>query len=189
MLDYFYYLPHALRHFNCKVLMEDLKNTIEWKDLSFNGQRKEALFNRTNHPYYFDKRGAIKPDYHQHEPLSLSLVWAAAERLAGCSFEACFVNLYMGTGGNIGWHKDNSPSIDLRRPVAVVTLGEKSVVNIRETSDTSASYGIEPEPGSMYMMMPGFQEKYEHMVPDLNTGAPRMSLVFRPLSGYVRVPA
>lgn len=102
-------------------LRQSLIEQVQWE--VHDTDRREALFLRRAWPYFYSKERGPRPLHYQPEPHALRLIWDAVERHTGHLYEACFINHYMGSGGNLGWHADNSPSIDQRRPVSVLTLG------------------------------------------------------------------
>lgn len=147
--------------------------------------RKEAMFLKESVPYYYNNRLAERHVPFQKIPAALQTIWDAVERATWCQYGACFINVYEGQSGEIGWHKDDSPSIDASKPVTVVTLGEERPLEIRKTESKEVLTHT-PKHGSIYMMPPRFQELYDHRVPaviDPNAGL-RISLVFRALSGF-----
>lgn len=108
----------------------------------------------------------------------------------GTILEACFLNWYKDKRDHLGYHADNSPLIDPKRPIAVLTFledGEKGVARelwMRKIDPRSS--GSLPDAkqklghGSLLVMGAGMQQTWEHRIPksDVECGA-RISATFR----------
>jgi alkylated DNA repair dioxygenase AlkB len=142
--------------------------------------RREILFNRSGKDYLFNKGRGVRPHVPQPEPDALKSVWERVEATMGMRFEVCFVNDYWRNGAHIGWHQDNSPSIDWSRPVTVLSVGESTVIRFREIANHENVWAFECDNGTVCAMESGVNDLYEHEVPGVHVnGLGRMSLVFR----------
>jgi alkylated DNA repair dioxygenase AlkB len=101
----------------------------------------------------------------------------------GACFNVCFLNRYDHQKHQLGWHADDSPSMDHDHPIAVVSLGAEREIWWRP----AAASGIVPANqrqklghGSLFIMPAGFQNHYQHRIPkaDREVGV-RVSLTFR----------
>lgn len=95
----------------------------------------------------------------------------------------CFLNRYEGERNALGWHSDDSPDTASSDPISVVSFGEPREIWWRRIGDTGAVPEENRkllEPGSLFVMPPGFQEKFEHRIPkgSKKMGV-RVSLTFR----------
>lgn len=174
----------ALPLLDLAAVMDSLIQHTQWE--SHDDNRKEALFLRSPLPYYYAHDRGERPLFPQPEPLALQLVWSSIESLFRLPFEACFVNQYLSGEGSIGWHADDSPSIDQRRPVVIVSLGATRVLEVRSTEHPNIVSQYEQAHGSALVMLPGMQAKWQHRVERSLVLGKRVSLVFRGMSGYVR---
>ena len=95
----------------------------------------------------------------------------------------CFLNRYEHERNALGWHSDDSPDTSDAHPISVVSFGEPREIWWRRRGEK----GIVPEsnrmllePGSLFIMPPGFQSTLEHRIPKgpRSMGA-RTSLTFR----------
>lgn len=95
----------------------------------------------------------------------------------------CFLNRYDHQRMALGWHADDFKGMDHSKCVAVVSFGEPREIWWR----AKGQKGIIPpeqrqvlEPGSLFLMPPGFQHTHDHRIPkgDRDMGL-RVSLTFR----------
>ena len=99
----------------------------------------------------------------------------------------CFLNRYDDEKNALGWHSDDSPDTSDAHPISVVSFGEPREIWWRKTG----TKGIVPEsnrkllePGSLFVMPPGFQSEFEHRIPKGSRGMDtRVSLTFRRMVG------
>lgn len=106
-------------------------------------------------------------------------------------FEGCFMNGYTGKRDWLGWHADNSPSIDHKRPIAILTFGQTREIQFREVirpagfkdkGEYGPVSGIQLTSGSLCLMEAGMQQTHEHRIPKAAFEAgPRISMTFRGL--------
>jgi alkylated DNA repair dioxygenase AlkB len=102
------------------------------------------------------------------------------------NFEAVFINLYENEREALGWHSDDSPMMDPKRPIVVVSLGAKRDIMFRlrpelvGNSEPDDPYRCTLENGSLLVMPAGFQQKYQHRIPKSSEKCgPRISFTFR----------
>lgn len=171
-----------------------LRDELAWTQRD-NAPRLEYYVNRYPVPYTYGK-----PPYartYQPQPShpvidTISLVLSAKLETA---FDVCFLNRYVNQSKQLGWHADDSSEMDDLRPIAIVSLGAARDIMFRCRHDTPEGFANEllPNParlnlghGSLCVMPPGFQDRYEHRIPKSSVQcSDRISLVFR---GYVVQP-
>lgn len=98
-------------------------------------------------------------------------------------YNVCFLNRYDDAGQHLGWHADDSPGMDHKHPIAVISFGQARDIWWRTNEQT----GIIPlgqrqllEHGSLFVMPAGFQRTYQHRIPKGGRAmTPRVSLTFR----------
>lgn len=97
---------------------------------------------------------------------------ADLERDTGTRFTACCFQAYRdGTG--CGWHHDRQWGAQ-----AVLSLGVTRTFALRKTGGVVEDH-IRMAHGDLLFMPPGFQDGWEHCVPEENVPGERCSLVFR----------
>lgn len=99
------------------------------------------------------------------------------------NYNVCFLNRYDSRENHLGWHADDSPGMDHKHPIAVVSFGQEREIWWRENG-----YKGEIPPsqrqllghGSLFVMPAGFQMTHQHRIPkgDRNM-LPRVSLTYR----------
>lgn len=176
------YYPRIFSPEDQANVLRRLQSDVKWERHDTN--RVEALFKRHPAPYYYSLTRGERPYHPQLEPSALAYVWENVQAFVGCKFEACFINWYEREVSHIGWHRDNSPSIDQTRPIAVLSLGAGCLVRFRSSLPPITADSLKVEGGSLYVMQAGMQEHYRHAV--YGTAGARLSLVFRGMSGYTR---
>lgn len=101
----------------------------------------------------------------------------------GCNYSVCFLNRYDNQKHQLGWHADDSPTMDRDHPIAVISFGAVREIWWKPQADK----GLVPEDqrqrlghGSLFVMPPRFQDSYFHRIPraDREVGT-RVSLTFR----------
>jgi len=103
-------------------------------------------------------------------------------KYSGVELDGCFVNGYENARDWLGWHADDSPEIDSRRPIAVVSFGAARKIQFRLIADPLSVEEILLEPGSLLLMHPGMQDTWMHRIPKCGSMVrPRISLTYRGL--------
>lgn len=101
----------------------------------------------------------------------------------GANFNVCFLNRYNTQKHQLGWHADDSPTMDRDHPIAVISFGAQREIWWKLQEDK----GIVPPDqrqllghGSLFIMPAGFQDTHFHRIPkaDREVGV-RVSLTFR----------
>lgn len=101
----------------------------------------------------------------------------------GNDYNVCFLNLYADKRQHLGWHADDSPSMDHDHPIAVASFGEARDIWWRR----KGTKGVVPDDqrqllghGSLFVMPAGMQREWEHRIPKHDReAAPRVSMTFR----------
>lgn len=108
-------------------------------------------------------------------------LWKEAEIFAGCEFELCFCNGYVDERNHLGWHADDSDSVDDDRPILVISIGAERDIMFRDR-ECNFVERLKLENGSGLIMKAGMQDTHDHRIPkvDRKTG-PRISFTFRGL--------
>lgn len=108
--------------------------------------------------------------------------WKAAEEFSDCEFELCFCNGYADEKNHLGWHADDSDSVDDSRPILVVSIGAEREIWFRDRERTFVEK-LKLENCSGLLMAAGMQDIHDHRIPkcDRKCG-PRISFTFRGLA-------
>lgn len=143
--------------------------------------RKEAFVAKSFVEYTYG-RGAGERTY-RSEPIPEFMLglWSDVEKASGNAFELCFCNGYIDGRDHLGWHADDSDSVDDNRPIAIVSIGAEREIWFRDNERTFVDKLSLPS-GSLVLMSAGMQDTHEHRIP--KHGAicgPRISFTFRGL--------
>jgi len=163
-------------------LFQTLFEEVNW--LERTPVRKEAFMSLSPLSYtYGSGRGAREYNSTEFHTLVLSIM-NKINYDRGTSYDICFLNLYADETNHLGWHADDSPEMDPNHPISVVSFGEVRPIWWRENShkgEIPAKNRQALEPGSLFVMPPGFQQKYQHKIPKGSRKgmSPRISLTFR----------
>lgn len=95
------------------------------------------------------------------------------------ALDCCFINGYNDERDSLGWHADDSPEMNPREPVVVISLGAERNIMFRN-NESREIQTIRLGHGSLCIMPPGFQQTHQHKIPkgDMPMG-PRVSLTYR----------
>lgn len=183
------YRPNAVA--NAEVVFQYLWNNLPWEQRD-NVPRREVFFNDLGTDYTYGSGLSART----YSPLDTwdEVVYAikiAAEAEFGMKFEGCFCNGYEGLRMHLGYHADDSPSIDTKRPILVYSFGAVRQLWVKPRPDARNETGEAPEAivdkyelgnGSLFLMPPGMQQTHLHRIPKHSADCgPRVSLTFRGL--------
>lgn len=144
--------------------------------------RREYFMSAEPRSYVYGK-GVGEREYHSSPYSAEVLAIQDALNEGGLSYNVCFLNRYDHQRHQLGWHADNSPTMDRDHPIAVVSFGAEREIWWRRQGET----GVTPPGqrrllghGSLFVMPAGFQDLYHHRIPraDRECGV-RVSLTFR----------
>lgn len=151
--------------------------------------RRECYYNDIQVPYTygvaeFARTYFPQPSYHPAVDELRNMV----ERELKTRFEVCFINGYATGSDQLGWHADDSPSMDDGRPIVTMSLYEKEHFP-REIWFIANKFGndirhvekLRLENGSIAIMAPGMQDTHKHRIPksDRQNCGKRISLTLR----------
>lgn len=154
---------------------------LEW--LSVTEARLEYFMSDESRSYTYGKPPF---DREYHSSVYTSPVLAIQDRLnklLDAKFNVCFLNRYNTQKHQLGWHADDSPTMDRDHPIAVVSFGAEREIWWKLQTEKGV---IPPEQrqklghGSLFVMPARFQDTYFHRIPkaDHEVGV-RVSLTFR----------
>lgn len=105
----------------------------------------------------------------------------------GGDYNSVLLNRYANEQDSVSWHSDDEPEMDSKHPIASLSLGASRTFLVRPigpiTKQGAERKGMQTyilSSGSLLLMPPGFQQRYEHCVPKSKTPCgPRVNLTFR----------
>jgi alkylated DNA repair dioxygenase AlkB len=161
-----------------------INEEVEWVQRG-NTPRREAFYCKYPTDYFYGNAEYGRSySANINIPSHLKAVWDVLEGYYGVKYEACFLNKYEHAREHLGWHADDSDSIDDNRPIAVISFGAERELWFRKngTGGVDAIEKLLLENGSMCLMLPGMQDTHQHRIPkhDRECGT-RISLTFRGL--------
>lgn len=172
-----------------EALFKHLWNELPWEDRG--APRREVFFNDNGQPYtYGSGRGERTYAPHPEWNHVVREIQRKAEALFGCKFEGCFINGYADQRQHLGWHADDSPSIDPHRPILVYSFGAAREIWVKPRADVAVTNDRTPvvekyllEPGSLFVMPAGMQQTHLHRIPKHHAACgPRISITLRGLA-------
>lgn len=164
---------------NPDTLFNDILTEIEWEQRD--APRKECFLSTRSDSYTYGSGNGERTYYPKPYGHYAKTLLSVAETFAECKFEACFLNYYEGPRDHLGWHADDSPVIDMERPIVVISLGASREIWFRKNDSRDVEKQL-LAPGSILIMKAGMQLTHQHRIPKhgANCGS-RISLTFRGL--------
>jgi alkylated DNA repair dioxygenase AlkB len=174
-------IPEADTHYYFKRLFQ----TIEWKndEVVIFGKhivtkRKTAWYGDTNFLYAYSNL------------TKEALIWTTelielkdiCEKLSGCSYNSCLLNLYHNGEEGMGWHSDDEKSLKANAAIASLSLGPDRKFSFRHKS-TKETVSLLLENGSLLLMKDTTQTNWQHSLPKSRAVVlPRINLTFRTMA-------
>jgi alkylated DNA repair dioxygenase AlkB len=98
----------------------------------------------------------------------------------GGDYNSVLLNRYANEQDSVSWHSDEEPEMDSDHPIASLSLGAAREFLVRPITSKNAVQSYVLTSGSLLLMPPGFQQRYQHCVPKSRTPcATRVNLTFR----------
>ncbi|MDX1532766.1 MAG: alpha-ketoglutarate-dependent dioxygenase AlkB [Nitrosopumilaceae archaeon] len=157
---------------------------LEWEKRG-NTPRFEYYTNDFDVPYVYGRGRGIREYLPKPKCAFILLLGLCITDYTGHHLEVCFLNRYDDLKDHLGWHSDDSPEMDDKRPICIYSVGDAREIWFRPKGDKNPEnvYKLLMEPGSLVVMEPGMQIEWEHRIPkcDRKCGV-RISLTYR---GYI----
>lgn len=111
---------------------------------------------------------------------------AQLEKLTGCVFNSCLLNLYHNGEEGMGWHSDDEKELDPNAPIVSISFGASRKFSFRhKINKTKATITLEN--GSVLIMHPPTQEYWSHSLVTTKVATPsRINLTFRSIQNESR---
>ncbi|KVP96866.1 hypothetical protein WJ97_13505 [Burkholderia ubonensis] len=164
---------------NPNTIFDALWNELAWERRG-STPRREFYCNEAGVPYVYGS-GAGEREYlpNAWHP-ALAALKSAVEAELGTRFEVAFLNGYEDARDSLGWHADDSDSMDDARPIAIVTLGAEREIWFCPNTDRTDITKLMLGNGSLCVMAPGMQDTHLHRIPKAGFECgPRISITFR----------
>jgi len=98
----------------------------------------------------------------------------------GDDYNSVLLNRYANEQDSVSWHSDDEPEMDSDHPIASLSLGAAREFLVRPIKSKKALQSYVLTSGSLLVMPPGFQQRYQHCVPKSRRPcATRINLTFR----------
>lgn len=142
--------------------------------------RQEAFWSTKDEPYTYGSGLGVRTYHPSPFPESMKNLHIFTHLVTGHYFDLCFLNMYSNERQHLGWHADDSKSIDHSKPIVVQSFGAEREIWTRPNDDKDDVTKILLEEFSFFMMMPGMQQTHQHRIPKSSKKCgPRVSLTWR----------
>lgn len=158
--------------------------------------RHEYFMSLTPREYSYGNKGLGSETY-QSNPFTdpVKFMMKHLNDHFGFELNVCFLNKYDDDHQHLGWHADQFPGMREDQPIVVVSYGAEREIWLKDKRGFKCEDGwvsappngkqpmdqrVKLEEGSLFIMPPGYQDKYLHRIPkhDRPCGW-RVSLTFR----------
>ena len=179
--EYLFY-PNFFSKSESDLLLQKLKDEIEWKQESMNMYGKQINFPRltawygdNDKPYSFSGI-TLQPKIWTKELLEIK---AKIEPLANVQFNSVLLNRYRSGNDSISWHTDAEKELGKNPVIASVNLGATRKFQLRHI-ETKEKIEIDLTHGSLLIMQGELQHFWQHQVPKTKKAVDeRINLTFR----------
>jgi alkylated DNA repair dioxygenase AlkB len=166
---------------NPDALFETLWNDLDWERRA-DAPRREYYCNDVDVPYAYGTGSYVREYLPRPMHPALLPIKAAVEARIGSPMEVCFLNGYFDARDALGWHADDSDSMNDDLPIAIVTVGARREIMFRPNSNTLEIERLWLDNGSLCLMAAGMQDAWQHKIPKAGFACgPRVSMTFRGL--------
>ena len=176
------YMPRFFDENQSTLLFDQLLQSLDWQadqimmfGKMITTKRKVAWVGDSNCSYTYS--GVKKnPQAWTAELLQIKV---QLEKLSGCAFNSCLLNLYHNGEEGMGWHSDDEKELDPNAPIVSVSFGAIRKFSFRHKIDKKKAT-IALENGSVLIMHPPTQEFWSHSLVTTKLATPaRINLTFR----------
>jgi alkylated DNA repair dioxygenase AlkB len=177
-----FYYGKMLTAENADNFLQDLLNTIEWKndEAVFFGKhittkRKVAWYGNRGYLYRYSNTEKIALPWTP----SLLALKRMAEEVSGEVYNSCLLNLYHTGEEGMAWHSDDEKTLAPDSAIASISLGAERKFSFKhKTSKDTVSLLLEH--GSLLVMKDATQTHWLHSLPKTKKiQVPRINLTFR----------
>lgn len=176
------YYGKLFSHIEANIYLEQLINTIEWKqdELVIYGKRivtkRKVAWYGDNELEYTYSNITKKALAWTPELLSLKLI---IEEKTGEKFNSCLLNLYNNGEEGMAWHSDDEKELKKNGAIASLSLGAERKFAFKHKT-TKETISLILEHGSLIVMKGSTQTNWLHQLPPSKLiKKPRINLTFR----------
>jgi len=101
------------------------------------------------------------------------------ESIIGFRSNNCFLNYYENGNSKMGWHGDSTHFLKENSGIAILSLGDARVFQLRRKTVPTELFNYVLTPGSLIYMPAAIQEEWQHAIPKVVSERGRISLTFR----------
>ena len=174
--------PSMFTKVESNFMLNQLRNTIAWKQESMNMYGKTINFPRLtawygdkDKPYTFSGI-TLQPHMWTKEILEIK---NKIEQISNTEFNSVLLNLYRSGNDSISWHTDAETELGINPIIASVNFGATRKFQLRHNK-TKEKLEIELTHGSLLIMQGELQHYWQHQVPKTNKAVgERINLTFR----------
>lgn len=155
---------------NSQELYKQLIEKITWNENM--KSRKTQCFGE---PYdYSEQNYDFKPMSKEMENISILI-----NQKIGFLPNNCLLNYYPDGNSKMGFHGDTIKMLEQETGIAIISLGETRIFQVRRKSDPNECYNYLLPCGSLFYMPNSIQEKWQHGLPKIVSKEGRISMTFR----------
>jgi len=165
-----------------RFYLESLLNFIPWQpdEVVIFGKRivtsrKVAWFGDQDFAYTYSNSTRIALPWTE----TLLQIKSKVEKVSGCLFNSCLLNLYHEGNEGMGWHSDDEKTLEPHSAIASVSFGAARKFSFRHKK-TRETLSLLLENGSLLVMKDETQTHWHHSLPKTNRKVGiRINLTFR----------
>lgn len=101
------------------------------------------------------------------------------EPIVGFQPNNCFLNYYENGDSRMGWHGDTTESLAEDTGIAILSVGDARIFQIRRKAVPTELFNYVVTPGSLIYMPASIQNEWQHAIPKVVSERGRISLTFR----------
>ncbi|MEQ9298733.1 MAG: alpha-ketoglutarate-dependent dioxygenase AlkB [Cyclobacteriaceae bacterium] len=101
------------------------------------------------------------------------------EPIIGFQPNNCFLNYYENGDSRMGWHGDTTDSLAENTGIAILSVGDTRIFQIRRKAVPTELFNYVVTPGSLIYMPASIQDEWQHAIPKVVSYRGRISLTFR----------
>jgi alkylated DNA repair dioxygenase AlkB len=164
---------------NPNPIFDALWSELDWERRG-STPRREYYCNDVGVPYVYGRGAGVREYLPKAVHRALAALKGETEAALSTKFEVAFLNGYEDARDSLGWHADDSESMDDNRPIAILTLGAEREIWFCPNTDRTDVTKLVLENGSLCVMAPGMQDTHLHRIPKAGFECgPRISITFR----------
>lgn len=176
------YFGCVLSHTENQYYLEQLLNTIEWKNdevivygKHITTKRKVAWYGDSNYAYTYSN----STKYALNWSKDLLALKSIVENRTNTVYNSCLLNLYHSGEESMGWHSDDEAELGNNTSIASLSFGAERKFSLKHKV-SKQSISLTLEPGSLLVMKGTTQAHWSHCLPKMKSiKTPRVNLTFR----------